>query len=80
MEAPDVNDARSWDRHFRITESNGLVLIPHGDLRGPVAHNLIPGFQLIDKNFVLRFDAAGHRPRHNFWTELLPAISGIVHQ
>jgi hypothetical protein len=39
---------------------------------------MIPGFQLIDRDFVLRYDASGHRPRHDLWRELMPAIPRLI--
>ena len=37
---------------------------------------MVPGFQLVDRRFVLRWDATGHSPRHNLYTELLPRSRG----
>jgi hypothetical protein len=39
---------------------------------------MIPGFQLIDADFVLRFDASGHHPKHDLWRELLPAVPSLI--
>ncbi len=41
-------------------------------------YNLIPGFQLIDRDFVLRYDASGHHPRDSLWDDLLPAIPRLL--
>ncbi len=78
MQAPDVDDARHWDDHFEVSRHGGLVLFPAKDLRGKAAYDLIPGFQLIDQRFVLRFDSSGHQPRHNLWSELLPTLPAIL--
>jgi len=78
MQAPDVDDARHWDEHFEVSRHGGVVLVPARDLRGPASYRLIPGFQLIDDRFVLRYDAAGHQPRHDLWRELLPALPAIL--
>ena len=78
MEAPDVEDARHWDEHFEVSRRGGRVVVPARDLRGPATYDLIPGFQLVDARGVLRFDSSGHRPRHNLWTELLPALPGVL--
>ena len=50
---------------------------------GPALHNqasyaMVPGFQLVDRTFVLRWDATGHNPRHSLYRELLPAIPEIL--
>ncbi|MCP4660938.1 MAG: hypothetical protein GY856_36520 [bacterium] len=78
MGPPDPEDAWDWDAHFRVAEQDGLVVVPNRDLRGPAAYNLIPGFQLIDRDFVLRYDATGHNPRDSLWDELLPAIPHLL--
>jgi len=78
MQAPDVEDARHWDEHFEVSRHGGVVLVPARDLRGPASYKMIPGFQLIDDRFVLRYDSSGHRPRHNLWQELLPALPAIL--
>ncbi len=78
MEAPDVQDARDWARHFAISPKEARVVIPSADLRSPATYDLIPGFHLIDRDFILRYDAAGHHPRDDLWSELLPAIPGLL--
>ena len=54
------------------------MLVGEDYLIGPASHAMIPGFQLIDRDFVLRFDASGHRPRHDLWRDLMPAIPGLL--
>jgi len=39
---------------------------------------MIPGFFLIDKDFILRSDSTGHRPKHNLYTQLLPELSVLL--
>jgi hypothetical protein len=76
---PSVEMARLWAKHFGIAESgNSLVLVGEPYLIGPASFNMIPGFQLIDADFVLRFDASGHRPQHDLWRQLLPAIPSLA--
>ena len=76
---PNVEMARLWAKHFGIEESgNMFVLVGEPYLIGAASYNMIPGFQLIDADFVLRFDSSGHHPKHNLWRELLPAISPML--
>jgi hypothetical protein len=75
MGPPKVKDAEIWAKHYGLLDaSNRVVAVPKTDLRGDVAYKLIPGFQLIDKNLILQFDATGHAPRHSLYRDLLPAI------
>lgn len=79
MNAPTVENARIWAAHFGLEGgSNVYVVIPNSDLRGRASFAMIPGFFLVDKNSVVRFDATGHRPRHNLFSELLPSIPGFL--
>ncbi len=62
MQAPTPEDARSWAAHFKLDRArNQIVLAGKKELIGPASYNLIPGFQLVDKDFVLRSDSTGNR-------------------
>jgi hypothetical protein len=77
--SPDVQMAQLWAKHFGIEASeNMLILVGEPYLIGPASFDMIPGFQLIDADFVLRFDSSGHHPKHDLWRELLPAIPTLV--
>jgi hypothetical protein len=76
---PSVEMARLWAKHFGIEESEKmLVLVGEPYLIGPASYEMIPGFQLIDADFVLRFDSSGHHPKHDLWRELLPALASML--
>jgi len=76
---PSVETGRLWAEHFGFEESeNTTVLVGENYLIGPASYNMIPGFQLIDRDFVLRYDASGHRPRHDLWRELMPALPSLL--
>ena len=79
MGAPTKEDARKWARHFRISKDDNhfVAVFPH-DMRGQASFDMIPGFQLIDRNFILRSDATGHHPTHNLYTELIPMTPKLV--
>ena len=77
--APTPEDAKDWARHFQMDRpKNHLVLAGKEELLGQASYDMIPGFQLIDKQFVLRSDSTGHRPRHNLWRELLPLVPKLL--
>lgn len=79
MEAPDVEDARMWAEHFGLDQrSNVHVVIGARDMRGRASFDMVPGFHLVDRQFVLRKDSTGHRPRHNLYSELLPEIPALL--
>jgi hypothetical protein len=81
MGAPTADDARVWAEHFhRDVARHEYVLAG-----GPALHNqasfvMVPGFQLVDRHFVLRWDATGHNPHHNLYAELLPAIPSLLQE
>ena len=72
--ARQTEEARRWAEHFGVTRPNHHVL--YGDSRfiNTGSYNMIPGFQLVDRDFVLRSDSSGHNPKHNLWKELLPML------
>ncbi|MGH1456246.1 MAG: peroxiredoxin family protein [Alphaproteobacteria bacterium] len=76
---PTVHDALKWAQHFNIYQvPNYYVAVAVDDLRGDVSFNMIPGFQLIDQNFILRADSTGHRPKADLYSELIPSAARLV--
>lgn len=79
MEAPRPADARRWAEHFGIDRAkNHVVLTGTKDLLGEASFNMIPGFHLVDRNFIFQADSAGHNPRHNLFTHLLPMVPQLL--
>jgi hypothetical protein len=73
--APTLDEAKAWAKHFRMQRSdNRLVLVGAPSMVSPESYAMIPGFHLIDRNFILRRDAAGHQPTHNLYSDLLPEL------
>ncbi len=76
MKAPHPKAAKAWAKHFHMDKSKGqLVLAGHPAMIGEASYNMIPGFQLIDRDFILRVDSTGHNPRHNLFRQLLPELA-----
>jgi len=81
MDAPSPEDAKRWAEHFKMDRSkNRVVLAGTKDLLVQASYDMIPGFQLVDRNFILRADSTGHRPRHNLFHELLPMIPQLLQE
>ncbi len=78
LNAPTLAEAQAWAKHFDFGRRNNEILLI-GDQRyiNQHSYNMIPGFQLIDKNFVLRCDACGHNPKSNMYTELMPMVAKL---
>ncbi|MCC7527887.1 MAG: hypothetical protein IT342_05155 [Candidatus Melainabacteria bacterium] len=76
---PTLPEAQAWSKHFDFGRRSNEVLLL-GDQRYINQHsfNMIPGFQLIDKNFVLRSDACGHNPKSNMYKELIPMVGKLL--
>ena len=75
MKRPSLEDARRWSEHFGIDEHpNHHVLIGHPKLFGKQTRSMVPGFQLIDRDFVLRQDAAGNSSPQDLWRDLMPTL------
>jgi hypothetical protein len=79
MEAPGVDEAREWAGHYGLDRrENHLVLLGDASMLGSETFDMIPGLQLVDRDFRLRDDAAGRNPAHDLSTELLPALAGVL--
>lgn len=79
LEAPTSGDARAWAEHFKMDRAkNRIVLAGTRALMGDAGYAMIPGFQLVDKNFILRSDSTGHGPRDDLYRTLLPMIAPLL--
>lgn len=79
MHAPGQADAAAWARHFGLDPERAEHVLAGGpELIGPSSYAMIPGFQLVDQNFVLRMDSTGHSPKHSLEGELIPFAARLV--
>ena len=79
MRAPHAKEGKNWARHFSMDKSrNQLVLVGLPSMIGEDSYNMIPGFQLIDRDFKLKVDSTGHKPRHHLYRQLLPELSSMA--
>lgn len=83
MKAPRADDVKRWSEHFHKGMSHKPIVLAGAPefLLPPYyqkTYDLVPGFQIIDKHGILRYDATGHSPRHNLWTDALPAIPKLL--
>ncbi|PCJ97280.1 MAG: hypothetical protein COA45_10090 [Zetaproteobacteria bacterium] len=74
------DDAELWAEHFKLNESaNVIVAVPSKDMRSDESQSLIRGFQLLDRNMILRVDSSGIMPKHNLQMTLAPLIPKLIH-
>lgn len=79
LEPPTLAQAKDWANHFGFGKRpNEIVLIGDGRYTTTASYNMIPGFQLVDKGFVLRSDATGHNPHDNLYTQLVPMLKKLL--
>ena len=79
--APNVDDAKRWAEHFDLSgRQNVYVAVARRDLRSQASAAMTPGFQLVDKNAILRADSTGFEPRHDLFGELLPEIPNLMRE
>ena len=77
--APSQDEVTAWANHFEMErEQNQIVLRGSGSMLGKEAFDLIPGFQLIDRDFIVRGDSCGHHPVDNLYTDLLPLLGRLA--
>jgi hypothetical protein len=77
--APAAADARKWSEHFDLG-GHGNIIVMAGDERflGPESFKMIPGFFLVDQDFILRADSTGHHPQDDLFRKLLPMIPTLL--
>jgi hypothetical protein len=81
MGPPQPKDAAEWAAHFKFNRAdNEIVAVIPYDVRGKASYNLIPGLQLIDRQFILRSDATGDYPKENMYTSTLPLVPKVIQE
>ncbi|HRX79276.1 MAG: hypothetical protein H6821_02250 [Planctomycetaceae bacterium] len=79
MQAPTQAEAKAWADHFRMRQAGKeIVLVGTASMATKASRDLIPGFQLIDKHFILRADSTGQTPADDLYTKLLPQIRKLI--
>ena len=79
MKAPAVDDLKRWCAHFPdVRRPNCQVLAATPEMLGSASYAMIPGIQLIDRNFVLRSDFRGHGGGDDLGQHLLPLVRQLI--
>jgi hypothetical protein len=79
MNAPSTADLKQWADHFKLSNRPHVhVLAGTPEMIGPESFAMIPGIQLIDKNFVLRSVHLGHGGGTDLCGELLPMAGRLA--
>jgi len=79
MDSPSQQEVTGWARHFGMDRSrNQIVLRGEQSMISRETYQMIPGFHLIDRHFVLRYDSSGHHPKDDLYRDLLPALGRMV--
>jgi len=77
--APEPEDARKWSDHFDFGKrKNVMVMVGDERFIGQESFQMIPGFFLVDQDFIVRADSTGHDPRDDLFRELLPMITTLL--
>ncbi|MEK7483263.1 MAG: hypothetical protein AABZ60_02910, partial [Planctomycetota bacterium] len=81
MGPPSLPEIQAWAEHFQRDRSkNQIVLAGTQALINSFTYKMIPGYQLIDQNFILRSDAGGLEAPDNLYLHLLPLIPQLARQ
>lgn len=79
LRPPRPEHLDAWREHFGFDKRPNVYVVSGGE---PLANGdsfmRVPGFLLVDKGGIVRYDALGHTPKHNLYTELLPAVPGLL--
>ncbi|GIW90874.1 MAG: hypothetical protein KatS3mg109_1306 [Pirellulaceae bacterium] len=78
---PSAHDLRQWERHFNLGEQpNAVTLAAPPELVTEAARRLAPGFYLVDRNFVVKAESCGIRPKHDFYTYVIPLLHDLLEE
>lgn len=73
------DDAEHWAEHFGLKEADNIIVaVPSKDMRSDESQSLVTGFQLLDKNMILRVDSSGVMPKHNLQMTLVPLVPKLI--
>ena len=79
MTSPGPEEVGGWAAHFRMNNNpNLIVLRGTPELIRQDAFKQIPGFQLIDRDFVLRQESSAAHPETDLYRDLLPALGELA--
>lgn len=80
---PTVEDAKAWAKHFGLeTKDKKYVLVASDDMVKKYWKStklMVPGFQLIDRAFVLRSDASGPLPKNDLYNHFFPLLTQMFY-
>ena len=78
MKPPTLADAKAWSKHFGLsTFDNEYVLVGKKEHQ---VYELVPGFQLVDREFRLVSDSSGHNPKNDLYKHLFPKLGALVNR
>lgn len=78
---PTAEEAREWAAHFRLDQrKNVLVLRGTRALANGGGYAMVPGFQVVDRKGVLRFDGSGHSPADDPYRTVLGSIPDLLRE
>ena len=79
LETPSADDARQWSEHFGCGDKpNVYVMAADERFMSQASYDMVPGFFLVDRDFVLRADSTGHHPQHDLFQHLLPMVPDLI--
>ncbi|QEF96176.1 hypothetical protein Mal15_02030 [Stieleria maiorica] len=79
VSAPTQAEVADWAEHFQLDrDANQIVLRGDPSMLSQKTYEMIPGFHLIDRDFVLRSDSCGHHPQDDLYKDLLPMLRTLA--
>ena len=76
-DAPTLAEAKKWADHYRSVAPRTTVLVADSSMVNATTRAMIPGFHLVDRDFILRC-AAGNPPQKDLYRDLIPKIAGLL--
>ncbi len=79
MEAPSPEDVQRWAKHYGFYQRKNIyVMAGTAEMMTDVSYQMVPGFQLLDRNFILRADSTGHPAKNDLYQSLIPMVPTLL--
>jgi hypothetical protein len=75
---PEPSELAAWREHFHLTSPNMHVVGGTKSLANGATKKMIPGFMLLDADLQVVSDSTGHRPKRDFYRDLLPQAKKML--
>ncbi|MCC9604141.1 redoxin domain-containing protein [Stieleria sp. JC731] len=77
--APTMSETKAWAEHFDMERQHDKVVMQgRPEMLSEKTYQMIPGFHLVDQDFIVQGDSCGHHPIDDLYRDLLPKMGELA--